>query len=176
MQESFASEILSIALIRSQLLTTEREAQQQQQQQGSGGGSGSASPTPRTGLSAAFHARFPGLSGGRRLADDSANNANNNSYSNSSGNTNDNNSNSNINTNNIDNNNSSSKNSGSTGELYHSGLASLSNTERRKVIQKQQQQEAEIEEQLLSGNEAPVFWLLRYGAKLPEKVLMVRLL
>jgi len=171
LQESFASEILSIALIRSQLLTTEREAQQQQQQQqGSGGGSGSASPTPRTGLSAAFHARFPGLSGGRRLADDSANNANNNSYSNSSGNTND--SNSNINSNNIDNNNSSSKNSGSTGELYHSGLASLSNTERRKVIQKQQQQEAEIEEQLLSGNEAPVFWLLRYGAKLPEKVLM----
>ena len=38
------------------------------------------------------------------------------------------------------------------------------------MTEKRQQQEAEIEEKLLTGAEAPTFWLLRYGSKLPDKV------
>jgi hypothetical protein len=161
LQESFASEILSIALIRSQVLLNERETQAAQGKAGPTGTPRSVSPAPRSGLSAAFQNHFPSLA------------ALGHSTSNSS---------------------ASAFSTGGSGrstaaddlttapsigagigmsDAANSALASLSATERRKVIQKQQQQEAEVEQQLMSGAEAPVFWLLRYGSKLPEKVLMV---
>lgn len=44
--------------------------------------------------------------------------------------------------------------------------------------QAQQAKEALMEQQIIAASnntaEAPVFWLLRYGSKLPEKVLQVR--
>jgi hypothetical protein len=162
LQESFASEILSIALIRSQVLNAERS---ENSGSGSGGGSagggssgsGNSSPVPRSGLSAAFHSHFPSLAA-KRVVPAGSEDGSGGSGAGVSG--------------------SASAGSGSTGTAdsratENTALASLSATERRKVIEKQQQQEQEIEEQLLSGAEAPVFWLLRYGSKLPDKVLQV---
>lgn len=155
LQESFASEILSIALIRSQVLMSERESQQETN-------SGKVSPAPRSALSAAFHSHFPTLASRSNSAkgNPTGNEAAGTTMSYSNGNSNG----API---------GIADSSGNSGSSENTGLASLSATERRKVIQKQQQQEAEIEEQLQSGAEAPVFWLLRYGSKLPERVLQV---
>lgn len=166
LQESFASEILSIALIRSQVLHAERSESGGGTNVGGGGGggsgggssgSGNSSPVPRSGLSAAFHSHFPSLAA-KRVVPAGSDDASGGYGAGVSGHV--------------------PAGSGSTGtadsrSTENTALASLSATERRKVIEKQQQQEQEIEEQLLSGAEAPVFWLLRYGSKLPDKVLQV---
>lgn len=170
LQESFASEILSIALIRSQILFNEQDTDT----------SGKNSPTPvsvgvRTTFANAIQNHFrPYIT-----TNTSSSSAVSATITNSASSITSTGSNDTTTTGlslqhpNTTTNPTTTTTTTTTISVVNTGLASLSSTERRKVILEQQRKEAEIEEQLLSGAEAPVFWLLRYGTKLPDKVLQV---
>jgi hypothetical protein len=196
LQESFASEILSIAYVRSQHVL-DQQAAEVAAAIGSGGVGMSASISTASlasiGSSASqlFRAGQEGSGSGSGAGNSMGqltvshinnNNNNNNNFSSS---------------NNSSNNNSqirktnSGLGAGSSGagaalplrlerNISATSTASdatgepavipLTPIERRKLLQKQQESDRELEAKILSGSEPPTFWLVRYGSKLPDNI------
>jgi hypothetical protein len=199
LQESFASEILSIAYVRSQHVL-DQQAAEVAAAIGSGGVGMSASISTASlasiGSSASqlFRAGQEGSGSGAgnsmgqlTVSHNNNNNNNNNNFSSS---------------NNSSNNNSqirktnSGLGAGSSGagagtqgaalplrlerNISATSTASdatgepaiipLTPIERRKLLQKQQESDRELEAKILSGSEPPTFWLVRYGSKLPDNI------
>jgi hypothetical protein len=203
LQESFASEILSIAYVRSQHVLDQQAAEVAAIGAGVGVGVGMA-----TGMSASVSTAslasigssasqlfrggqegsgsVAGNSMGQLTTSHNNNTNSNNNSSNSSSNSSSNNSSQIRKTNSglgagagagaqgaalplrLERNTSATSTaSDATGEP---AVIPLTPIERRKLLQKQQESDRELEAKILSGSEPPTFWLVRYGSKLPDNI------